>query len=217
MTPMPRRGPLATRTIALGIRLIRLPTGSFAMGQEEGNWDERPVRSVTISLACWICESPITLEQFRAFRRRHAGARPDGAAAVSWEQAVAFCAWLSAREGVLCRLPTEAEWEYACRADTQGPYWSGDEPPDPDQPNPWGRARGWRAWCGAAAWTRTHPGTGGRPVAPACPRSLGNAPRRRPRPAGTSSGSAWCRRPPRAPRRGRRRCPSCAGACGAPS
>ena len=60
---------------------------------------------------------------------------------VSWDDAVEFCEWLSKKEGKTYRLPTEAEWEYACRAGTVSrTFWGGERPLDANR-YAWGRAK----------------------------------------------------------------------------
>ena len=66
---------------------------------------------------------------------------------VSWEEAVEFCARLSAKEGKTYRLPTEAEWEYACRAGTTTKWYCGDEKDE------LGRV----AWYGTNSGSTTYP------------------------------------------------------------
>ena len=72
---------------------------------------------------------------------------------VSWNDAVAFCKWLSQKEGKTYRLPTEAEWEYACRAGTTTRYYSGDDPGDAGQGGERGRCDGQGEVLEVASWT----------------------------------------------------------------
>jgi len=127
-------------TNSLGIRLMKIPAGSFQMGQDAGgDWDESPAHQVTISRSFLISATEVTFEQFRQFRPQHEAHTAGKATGVSWYDAVAFCEWLSKKEGKPYRLPTEAEWEYVCRAGTTTKFWSGDQPPvEASAPNPWG-------------------------------------------------------------------------------
>jgi len=101
---------------ALGIPMVWIEPGSFAMGATNGDWDEQPVHTVRISHPFGMSARAITLAEYQQFRPRHRLADDHGAVTgVSWYDAMAFCQWLSEKEGKPYRLPTEAEWEYACR------------------------------------------------------------------------------------------------------
>ena len=103
-------------------------------------FNERPRHKVTISQPFYICDTEVTIDQFRRFRAEYPGYDKFApyASGVSWYDAVAFCEWLSKKEGKPYRLPTEAEWEYVCRAGTNTTYSSGDFRPEPETANAWG-------------------------------------------------------------------------------
>ena len=128
------------RTIDLGdgvaLDLVRIPAGEFVMGVSGGEVDEGPPARVAIPRDFWMSACEITNEQFLRFDPSHdsglfmkrsqdvngpgmAMNNPkQPAVRVSWRQAVAFAGWLSDRSDMPCSLPTEAQWEYACRAGT---------------------------------------------------------------------------------------------------
>ncbi len=129
---------------SVGIRLIRLSAGTFPMGSADGEWDERPVHDVTIGRPFWLGATEVTNAQYERFDPQHKALRgklgfstadDEAAVFVSWDQAMAFCRWLSEQEGKPYRLPTEAEWEYACRAGTTTRYSTGDTLPEAWQKN----------------------------------------------------------------------------------
>jgi formylglycine-generating enzyme required for sulfatase activity len=122
----------------LGMRFVELLAGSFLMGSVDGAWDQQPVHRVTLTQPFAMAAAPVTNAQWEAFdpahrarRGEHGLSRGDDEAVVnvSWRAATAYCAWLSARDGRPYRLPTEAEWEYACRAGATTAYWTGDSLP----------------------------------------------------------------------------------------
>jgi hypothetical protein len=121
---------------SIGMQLLRIGPGTFAMGSNSGEWDEKPVHEVTISREFHMGMTEVTAEQYRLFDGNYAGT--EYATGVSWHDANSFCGWLSNFEGKTYRLATEAEWEYACRAGTTTAYSSGGSGPAAGTPNPWG-------------------------------------------------------------------------------
>ncbi len=109
-------------TNSVGAELYLVPSGKFTMGSEDGGAqpNEGPETPVILT-RFYMSRLPITNEQYEIFDPTHAAKRAPWADGkhpvlyVSWNEAAAFCEWLSKREGKAYRLPTEAEWEYSAR------------------------------------------------------------------------------------------------------
>jgi len=115
-------------TNALGMEFVRIPTGKFKMGSTEGYGDEKPVHEVTITKAFYLSATEVTQAQYKTVTGQSPSrftSDTNPVERVSWNDAVAFCKALSKRDGVPYRLPTEAEWEYSCRAGTTTPFYTG--------------------------------------------------------------------------------------------
>lgn len=152
----PNKAPARARN-SIGMEFVRIGPGSFQMGSERGDDDERPVHQVTLSKAFELQTTEVTQAQWEAVM----GTNPSGfkgpdrpVEQVSWNDVQAFLAKLNAKENTnRYRLPTEAEWEYACRAgglepdaapDLNAVAWSAansanaTQPVGRKKPNAWG-------------------------------------------------------------------------------
>jgi formylglycine-generating enzyme required for sulfatase activity len=124
--------------------MIRIPPGdeplTFTMGSTTGFADERPTRNVTIAEPFHMSQTPITFEHYAAFAQAKGHKVPAPAdfrwndapatlpvVGVDWQHARDYAEWLGEQTGASCRLPSEAEWEFACRAGTTTAYWWGDD------------------------------------------------------------------------------------------
>ncbi len=169
-------GPWPETVLDLGnnvkMRLVLVPAGKFMMGSpatEAGrSSDEGPQHEVTISKSFYMGVFEVTQEQYeQVMGVNHSGFKgaKNPVETVSWDEAVEFCKKLSARTGKKVMLPTEAQWEYACRAGTTTAFHTGDalEPeqanvniPQTSSPGVWDAIM---AWVGKSSAQQTIYGT----------------------------------------------------------
>ena len=147
-TPVPKEwkweenGEMAVLYLRNGITMefVLVPAGFFIMGspgsEKTRNEDESPEHNVNIK-SFWIGKYEVTNEQYRTFKIDHNSRNfrdmslddPDQPAVyVNWNDATEFCRWLNSNIRGNFRLPSESEWEYACRAGTKTPWHWGDDP-----------------------------------------------------------------------------------------
>lgn len=133
--------------------MVLIPAGEFDMGSprsESGRYSEETLHHVTITRPFYLGASEVTQAQFAAVMKRnpsyYKGANLP-VEHVTWNDAVEFCQQLSFRDRRAYRLPTVAEWEYACRAGGSGRFYSGENDADLFKV----------AWVGGVSSSRTHP------------------------------------------------------------
>jgi formylglycine-generating enzyme required for sulfatase activity len=124
-------GRAAQVTDSLGIKLRLIPPGTFMMGSptdEQWHREDEVLHRVTLTRPFYMAATELTQSQYKAVM----GENPSFCVGdtlpvdtVTWEQATEFCRKHSEREGAKYRLPTEAEWEYACRAGTTTAFHTG--------------------------------------------------------------------------------------------
>jgi len=113
----------------IGIEMIWIKPGSFQMGSNSGDESVKPAHTVNISKGFWIGKYEVTQKQWKEVM----GSNPSyfkkanlPVEKISWYDCLKFCKKLSLKTGLNFRLPSEAEWEYACRAGTTTKYYSGN-------------------------------------------------------------------------------------------
>ena len=146
--------PLPDGSRGPAMRLI-MP-GEFLMGSAKGDPDERPEHRVRIEKLFALGVYPVTFAEYDRFAAATGRRPPDDSKwgrgtrpviNVLWHDASDYCKWLSEQTGQRYRLPTEAEWEYAIRADGDTAYWWGDDTDGADT----------HAWYRENSGKRTHP------------------------------------------------------------
>ena len=136
--------------IAPGVKLnfVRIPAGKFVMGSYNGEPDAYPTSKVTVDKAFWMGELEITNQQYNAIFPEHdsryvdqqwkdhvvqgypANEPQQPVIRVSYNDAMEYCKKLSEKTGLKITLPTEAQWEWACRAGSDTDFWYGTKNSD---------------------------------------------------------------------------------------
>ncbi|MBR6020824.1 MAG: formylglycine-generating enzyme family protein [Kiritimatiellae bacterium] len=116
-----RAGETKTITLPGGVKMEMAwcPAGTFMMGSRNGDSDEQPVHEVTLTTGFWMAKTEVTQAQWKSVMGKNPSAHEGDnlpVECVSWADCQEFC------EKTGLSLPTEAEWEYACRAGTTGDY-----------------------------------------------------------------------------------------------
>ena len=150
-----RAGLEPTKTLALGngvkLELVLIPAGKFLMGSPEAEKDRKPEETqheVTLTKPFYLGKFEVTQEQYQqviGVNPNQFKGRDLPVEQVSWDDAQEFCKKASARTGQTVRLPTEAEWERACRAGTKTTYYTGDSEADLDRAGWYNKNSNWTA------------------------------------------------------------------------